>query len=80
MTVTDQRITDITDRPQRIRILAEIPLDVFTRITGELPGLPDWDRYFIMNNPIGWPEGMYDVIERNLANLLFEFNLGTSSN
>lgn len=68
MTFSNAPYSDIKVRPARIRFLAEIPLEKFQAIQQELAGLPDWDRYFIMQNPPTWPEGMYEVISRHLEN------------
>lgn len=67
MTFSNAPYSEIKARPERVRFLAEIPLEKFKAIEEDLSGLPDWDRYFIMNNPTSWPEGMYEVISRHLS-------------
>lgn len=67
MTFENTFYTDPSVRPGRVRVLAEIPRNVFDAIAGELHTIPDWDRYFIMNNPSGWPMGMFEVISKHLT-------------
>jgi hypothetical protein len=70
MTFQNTPDSDIKVRPERVRFLAEIPIGTFMAIEGDLQRLPDWDRFFIMKNPVGWPEGMYEVISRHLGETL----------
>jgi len=58
--------SDPTSRPARVRFLAEIPLEMFELIKQELHHIPNWDRFFIMNNPVAWPLDMRLVIEQHL--------------
>lgn len=57
-------------RPQRVRLLAEIPREVFHAIGSELDDVPNWHVQFIKKNPSGWPKGMYDVIEKHLGGFI----------
>ena len=66
MTFSNSPYSDIKTRPERVRFLAEIPIEKFQAIQEDLSNLPDWDRYFIMQNPPSWPDGMYEVITRHL--------------
>ena len=68
MTFQNTVNTELAIRPERVRILAEIPLETYKAISQELKATPDWHLYFIKNNPAGWPKGMYPVIERYLGN------------
>lgn len=70
MTFSNTPQSDIKTRPERVRFLAEIPLEKFRAIQKELGQLPDWDRYFILHNPICWPEGMSEVLSRHLGDQL----------
>ncbi|MBU0985590.1 MAG: DUF2811 domain-containing protein [candidate division Zixibacteria bacterium] len=66
MTFQNTSQTDPAVRPDRIKFLAEIPITVFRSIENDLRSVPDWDRHFIMSNPVAWPEGMFDVISKHL--------------
>jgi hypothetical protein len=64
MTIQNTPYTDIQQRPARIRVLVELPPEEFAAIERNLQHVPDWERYFIMNNPVSWPEGMYAVVQQ----------------
>lgn len=66
MTFQENVTTDVKVRPERVRFLAELPRDLFERLDQELKTVPDWDRFFIMNNPSGWPQEMRSVVEHCL--------------
>ena len=66
MTFQESVTTDVKVRPERVRFLAELPRDVYNQLDTELKSVPDWDRYFIMNNPAGWPQEMRAVVEQRL--------------
>lgn len=66
MTFQESVKTDVKVRPERVRFLAELPRDVYEQLNHELHSIPDWDRYFIMNNPVGWPQEMRSVVEHRL--------------
>lgn len=66
MTFQETAYTDVAVRPERVRFLAELPRDLFDRLDNDLQTVPDWDRFFIMNNPPAWPEQMKSVVEHYL--------------
>ena len=70
MTFQSTPQSDIKARPDRVRFLAEMPIEKFRAIESDLSRVPDWDRFFIMNNPPSWPDGMYDVLSRHLKDQL----------
>ena len=70
MTFEQTQYSNPTARPERVRILAEIPREVFNAIGAELCDVPDWHVQFIKRNPTGWPEGMFEVIEKHLGDVL----------
>jgi hypothetical protein len=72
MTFQETVQTDFDMRPQRVAFLAQIPRELFTAISDDLAGVPDWHVYFIKNNPPGWPQGMYEVVSRHLEGQLLE--------
>ncbi len=67
MQVQNNIITDPAARPQRVRLLAEIPIETYRAIDRDLKNVPEWHLYFIKNNPDGWPEGMCEVLKRYLG-------------
>lgn len=67
MTFANSPTTTISERPARVRFLAEMPLDKYTAIDSALQHQPDWDRFFIFYNPVNWPDGMHEVIEYHLG-------------
>ena len=66
MTYSNTPQTDISQRPDRIKLLAELPRETFEAINRDLGHVPDWERYFIMNNPVSWPSDMRTVMENYL--------------
>ena len=70
MTFQSTLESDIATRPERVQFLAEIPLETFMAIEKDLETLPNWDRFFIMKNPVGWPKQMHDVISRHLGDTI----------
>ena len=68
MTFQNTPYSDPSIRPERLRFLAELPLEVYKAIECELSQFPDWDRYFIMHNPVAWPDGMFETIEKHASN------------
>ena len=66
MTFQECATTDVKVRPERVRFLAELPRELYERLDQDLRCVPDWDRYFIMNNPSGWPQEMRMVVEQRL--------------
>jgi len=67
MTYQNTPQSDPSVRPDRIRFLAEIPIETYHAISHELMHQPDWDRFFIMKNPVAWPDGMFEAIERHTS-------------
>jgi len=65
MTYQNTPHSNPSERPDRVRFLAEIPIKTFQAIEHQLKHQPDWDRFFIMNNPVAWPDGMYEVISEH---------------
>jgi hypothetical protein len=74
MTFQESITTDVKVRPERVRFLAELPRDLYEQLDTELRTIPDWDRFFIMNNPSGWPQVMRSVVEHCLQDKI-EFSV-----